>query len=642
MDGVVSISALPPIHPTTSSSPTTSTSNESYTLQTNRPARTLSLPQTFSTTSSRPYITGGMAGVLTLHEKGWGVGWTGGPGHRKTVVHSGEGPIWSVRWSPRVFEYSGGAAATGGAGGTGGGGGGGVGLGGLGGLGGGNKLNGDLIAWANERGVKIWDRVCGMRIGFVERPGGQMSERRATKQTKAKRKGAKSPTQAKAASQRSGSKSRPSSTSPSDPAPSPSRPSSDSPNTSSPKGPEPSSSSPDAHSLPSNAEEDSSDHSDSSDSELSSDNDEDEETSTEPPPADIYRPTLHWQPDGETLLIAWAGVIMVAKVRPREDSSLSGGFGGGTPSRAGTPVAGLSIVPPPMGSNLNQSHSTTTTTAAAQAGMGMLNALTFGLASSASGSFPTFLNPTQGQGNLTESRSSPFPGSGTGTPVKSGFGTPARSGTPNPTENRQTAVASLAANLNGSPHSQSPQGSQSDHHHQPPQPRQQPKAPLHPKAQKPLGKLPPLKVEIISILQMEGRSMIAGFMTSVVPGLSPSPSLYSYAFSPSRDVGAQGQTQPQGMTRDEFFVLSYTPPRRKKRRRNTNDTTGSPGGEGLGERVGMRGRGGRMLSNPVELKIITKGWSFSSSCFSYLPSLHALVILITTLLQKAKNSQQIP
>src|ERR1700742_3218620 len=63
-----------------------------------------------------------MAGNLVLHERSW----TGA--HRQTVIHSNEGPIWSVRWA------------------------------------------GNLIAWANDKGVKIYDTISQRRITFIERP----------------------------------------------------------------------------------------------------------------------------------------------------------------------------------------------------------------------------------------------------------------------------------------------------------------------------------------------------------------------------------------------------------------------------------------------------------------------------------------
>lgn len=66
-------------------------------------------------------MSGGMAGQLVLREKSWF-------GHRETVLHEGEGPIWIARWQGR------------------------------------------LIAWANERGVRIYDTANKQRITFIAPP----------------------------------------------------------------------------------------------------------------------------------------------------------------------------------------------------------------------------------------------------------------------------------------------------------------------------------------------------------------------------------------------------------------------------------------------------------------------------------------
>ena len=104
-----------------------------------RPMRTLALEPNFAKRGSRAVICGGMAGNLVMHEKGW-------LGHKETTLHSGEGPIWQVRWRGR------------------------------------------LIAWANDlvchcspsiflvsqlawfQGVKIYDTTSQMRIIFIDRP----------------------------------------------------------------------------------------------------------------------------------------------------------------------------------------------------------------------------------------------------------------------------------------------------------------------------------------------------------------------------------------------------------------------------------------------------------------------------------------
>ncbi|KAG1877406.1 hypothetical protein F4604DRAFT_1757258 [Suillus subluteus] len=95
--------------------------NESYMFDMKRPIRTVALEPNFAKKSTRSFVCGGMAGTLVLREKGW-------LGHKETVLHSGEGPVWHVRWREH------------------------------------------LIAWANDLGVKIYDTQSQMRITFIERP----------------------------------------------------------------------------------------------------------------------------------------------------------------------------------------------------------------------------------------------------------------------------------------------------------------------------------------------------------------------------------------------------------------------------------------------------------------------------------------
>ncbi|KAJ7699646.1 hypothetical protein B0H17DRAFT_1049120 [Mycena rosella] len=95
--------------------------SESYAFDLKRPMRTVALEPNFAKRASRAFVCGGMAGNLVLHEKGW-------LGHKETVLHQGEGPIWQIRW------------------------------------------RGNLIAWANDFGVKIYDTVSQTRITFIDRP----------------------------------------------------------------------------------------------------------------------------------------------------------------------------------------------------------------------------------------------------------------------------------------------------------------------------------------------------------------------------------------------------------------------------------------------------------------------------------------
>ncbi|KAJ6522772.1 hypothetical protein DFH09DRAFT_1191159 [Mycena vulgaris] len=95
--------------------------SESYAFDLKRPMRTVALEPNFAKRTSRAFVCGGMAGNLILHEKGW-------LGHKETVLHQGEGPIWQIRW------------------------------------------RGNLIAWANDFGVKIYDTASQTRITFIDRP----------------------------------------------------------------------------------------------------------------------------------------------------------------------------------------------------------------------------------------------------------------------------------------------------------------------------------------------------------------------------------------------------------------------------------------------------------------------------------------
>ncbi|KZT06554.1 vacuolar protein sorting-associated protein 41 [Laetiporus sulphureus 93-53] len=94
---------------------------ESQTFNMKRSLRTVALEPNFTKSTTRSVVCGGMAGNLVLHEKGW-------LGYKETVLHTGEGPIWQVRWKGR------------------------------------------LIAWANDLGVKIYDTNSQTRITFIDRP----------------------------------------------------------------------------------------------------------------------------------------------------------------------------------------------------------------------------------------------------------------------------------------------------------------------------------------------------------------------------------------------------------------------------------------------------------------------------------------
>jgi hypothetical protein len=107
MDGIVSVAAL--------------SSAEAYSFDFKRVMRSIALEPGFGWRSSRSFVTGGMAGQLVLREKSWF-------GHRESILHEGEGPIWTTQW------------------------------------------RGNYIAWASDRGVRIYDVNSKQRITFISPP----------------------------------------------------------------------------------------------------------------------------------------------------------------------------------------------------------------------------------------------------------------------------------------------------------------------------------------------------------------------------------------------------------------------------------------------------------------------------------------
>ena len=107
MDGLVSISAL--------------STSEQYSFDFKRPMRCIALEPNFGRKSTRAFVCGGMAGALVQREKSWF-------GHKEVVLHAGEGPIWTTKW------------------------------------------RNNLIAWANDRGIRIYDTNTHQRISFISAP----------------------------------------------------------------------------------------------------------------------------------------------------------------------------------------------------------------------------------------------------------------------------------------------------------------------------------------------------------------------------------------------------------------------------------------------------------------------------------------
>ncbi|RKO93321.1 hypothetical protein BDK51DRAFT_11338, partial [Blyttiomyces helicus] len=88
-----------------------------------RPVKAVSLEPDYSRKTTRQFVSGGMAELLLLSGKGWF-------GNKDIVIHSGEGPVYAVRW------------------------------------------RGNFIAWANEAGVKIYDCPSQQKFAFIDRPPG--------------------------------------------------------------------------------------------------------------------------------------------------------------------------------------------------------------------------------------------------------------------------------------------------------------------------------------------------------------------------------------------------------------------------------------------------------------------------------------
>lgn len=59
----------------------------------------MALEPHFAKRTSRAFVCGGMAGTLVLREKGW-------LGHKETILHSAEGPIWHVRWREHFIAWA--------------------------------------------------------------------------------------------------------------------------------------------------------------------------------------------------------------------------------------------------------------------------------------------------------------------------------------------------------------------------------------------------------------------------------------------------------------------------------------------------------------------------------------------------------
>ncbi|KAG8870756.1 Vacuolar protein sorting-associated protein 41 [Tulasnella sp. 331] len=96
---------------------------ETYSFDLKRPIKAIALDPQFAKKGTRAFVCGGMAGTLVMHEKGW-------LGHKESLIHSNEGPIWAIAWRST------------------------------------------LIAWANDVGIRIYDTNTEGKLMSIARPAG--------------------------------------------------------------------------------------------------------------------------------------------------------------------------------------------------------------------------------------------------------------------------------------------------------------------------------------------------------------------------------------------------------------------------------------------------------------------------------------
>jgi hypothetical protein len=103
-----------------------------------RPLRSITLEPTYTTSQTKSYVCGGLAGELIITSRStlslgglegmFGFAPIGTGGHAQKVLHNGEGPIWNVRWRA------------------------------------------DIIAWANDAGVRLYSISRGEKVSHIVRP----------------------------------------------------------------------------------------------------------------------------------------------------------------------------------------------------------------------------------------------------------------------------------------------------------------------------------------------------------------------------------------------------------------------------------------------------------------------------------------
>ncbi|KAM9957832.1 hypothetical protein ACTFIW_012804 [Dictyostelium discoideum] len=98
-------------------------SGEQFIYNYTRPITAIALDPEFTNKNTRQFVSGGKQGQLVMNSKGWFRS-------KETIIHSGEGPIYAIKWS------------------------------------------GIFIAWANDQGVKIYDCSTNTRIAHIPRKEG--------------------------------------------------------------------------------------------------------------------------------------------------------------------------------------------------------------------------------------------------------------------------------------------------------------------------------------------------------------------------------------------------------------------------------------------------------------------------------------
>ncbi len=107
IDGKSSLCYLHYRHELTSSLPFTAgqvvihslSTPESYVFDMKRPMRSVAMEPNFGKRGTRAFVCGGLSGKLVMRERGW-------IGHKETLLHSGDGPIWQVRWRSKFIAWA--------------------------------------------------------------------------------------------------------------------------------------------------------------------------------------------------------------------------------------------------------------------------------------------------------------------------------------------------------------------------------------------------------------------------------------------------------------------------------------------------------------------------------------------------------